>query len=82
MADLLIENLPDEVCCAYRSLPDEKRRLVAFELTEVIRQISCKRPETEDIEQYSERIREFREKGTLKPLTGELLEEALGGRYS
>ncbi len=82
MADLTIENVPDEMCRAYRSLSDEKRRLVVFELTETIRQISRKRPELENIEQYIHRIRELGERGTLKPLTDELTEEATGGRVS
>jgi hypothetical protein len=80
MADLLIENVPDELCCAYRLMSDEERRLVAFELAASIRQISRKRPELEDIEQYIERIREFREKATLKPITDELIEDAIAGR--
>lgn len=82
MADLTIENVPDELCCAYRSMSDEKRRLVTFEVTEIIRGISRKRPELEDIDSYIQRIRELGDKGSLKPLTHELLEEALGGRYS
>jgi hypothetical protein len=80
MADLLIENVPDELCCAYRSMPNEKRRLVAFELTAVLRQISRKRPELEDDEQYSERFRELRANGMLKPITDELIEDAIAGR--
>ena len=80
MADLTIENVPDELCCAYRSMSDEKRRLLAFELTAIVRRISCKRPELEDVERYSERIREFREKGTLIPITDELIEAAIAGR--
>lgn len=82
MADLTIENVPDELCCAYRSMSDEERRLVTFELTAVLQQISCKRPELEDIEQYIQRIRELGEKGSLLPITDELIEEAIGGRAS
>lgn len=80
MADLLIENVPDELCCAYRSLSDEERRMVAFELTATVRRLSIKRPHLEDIEGYIERIREFREKGTLIPISDELIEEAIWGR--
>jgi hypothetical protein len=80
MPDLLIENVPDEVCCAYRSMSDEERRLVAFELAASVRRITCKRPHLEDVDRYIERIREFREKGTLKPITDELIEEAITGR--
>lgn len=80
MADLLIEDVPDELCCAYRSMSDEKRRLVTFEITEIIRRISRKRPELEDIEGYIQRIREFGDKGTFIPLSDELIEEAIAGR--
>jgi hypothetical protein len=79
MADLLIENVPDELCCTYRSLSDEERRMVAFELTATVRRLSVKRPHLQDIDSYIERIREFGEKGTLKPLTDELIEEAIRG---
>ncbi|HEY0152233.1 MAG TPA: hypothetical protein VGB92_09560 [Longimicrobium sp.] len=80
MADLLIEDVPDEVCCTYRSLSDEERRMVAFELAATVRRLSVKRPHLQDIDSYIERIREWSEKGTLKPLTDELIEEAIAGR--
>lgn len=82
MTDLLIENVPDELSCAYRSLSDEERRLVVFELTASVRRIACKRPRLDDIEHYIEQIREFREKATLIPITDALIEEAIGGRAS
>ncbi|HLL83522.1 MAG TPA: hypothetical protein VK420_12745 [Longimicrobium sp.] len=79
MAELLIANVPDELCCAYSAMSDEERRLVTFELTAILRRISCKRPGLEDSEQYGRRIREFREKSTLIPITDELIEEAIAG---
>lgn len=79
MADLLIENVPDELCCAYRSMSDGERRLVTFELAASVERITRKRPELDNIQDYVEQTREFRN-GTLKPVTDELIEEAITGR--
>ncbi len=76
MPNLTIEDVPDELCRTFRTIPAERRRHV------VSRLVACLENEvravpTVGIERDIERLRERRERYTLKPLTPDLVERAI-----
>jgi len=79
VGDLVIKNVPDELCCAYGALSDEERGNVLSELADSIREALMVRPHHGDLARYMEEIRRFRERNTLQPLTDEFIEEAIAG---
>ena len=76
MPDLTIEDVPDELCRTFRAIPPERRRLVVSQLLACLENEVRSAP-AEGIERTIERIRERRERDTLKPLMPELVERAI-----
>jgi hypothetical protein len=76
MAYLMIEGVPDELCRDFGAIPPERRRLVVSQLVAYLEN-EVRSPPAEGIDRTIERIRERRERDTLKPLPPELVERAI-----
>jgi hypothetical protein len=76
MPDLTIEDVPDELCRTFWAIPPERRRLVVSQFLACLENEVRSAP-AEGIKRTIERIRERRERDTLKPLMPELVEQAI-----
>ena len=78
MAKLVIEDVPHSLCCAFRSMSDEDRRVAVEALSAAVKRLTRERLSESSVEELRRRIRELRDAGVLKPIAKELMEEALG----
>ncbi|CAA9525546.1 MAG: hypothetical protein AVDCRST_MAG91-2482 [uncultured Sphingomonadaceae bacterium] len=76
MANLTIEDVPDELCRTFRAIAPERRRLVVSRLVACLENEVRVRP-ARDVERTIQEIRAFRESLNVPPLTEEFIERAI-----
>ena len=79
MAKLVIEDVAHDLCCAFHSMSADDRRVAVEALSSAVKRLTVQRRSAGGIDELHRTMRELREAGVLKPITKEIMEEALGG---